>query len=78
MSHTTTLGLQTDLEHIEFARARYAAIVEAIRKDLEGTISPISKVALAGLLECAECGVRLAVHSAELLLNASTANLGSH
>lgn len=78
MSHTPVHGLKTELEHIEFARERYAAIAEAIEKDLVGTITPQTKLALTALMEYAKSGVNLAERSKEIIVSSNVSNSSSH
>ena len=78
MSHTPVRGLQTELEHIEFARERFAAIAETIEKDLIGTITPQTKLALTALMEYAKSGANLAERSKEMIVNSNASNSSSH
>ncbi len=78
MSHTLVMGLKTELEHIEFARERYANIAEEIRKDLVGTVTPQTKLALTALMEYAESGAKLAEHCKGIIVNSNASNSSSH
>ena len=78
MSHTEVKGLSTDLDHIEFARERYMKLAESIRQDLNDTIAPHTKIALTALMEYAESGARLAIHSKEIVMDSVSPPSSSH
>ena len=78
MSHTNVKGLRTDLDHIEFARERYAELAESIRQDLGGTIAPHTKIVLTTLMEYAQSGARLALHCKEIVMSSVSPQSSTH
>ncbi len=61
-----------------FAKEGYSSLAQAIRKDLAVTIAPLSKLALTGLLEQAESGIRITEEYIAIIRNDEASRLGSH
>lgn len=77
MSHTNTISINTELEHIEMAKARYEELVRSISADLVSAVTPSSKLALTLLLDHATAGVSMARNGKSQILS-SMASMGSH
>jgi hypothetical protein len=76
MSHTTSLGIEIELEHLQMIERGFSALVEELSKDLSTSVSPSSIVALSALKEIAESGVRTAKMANSQITTITSSNQG--
>jgi len=77
MSHTNTISINTELEHIEMAKVRYEELVRSISADLVSAVTPSSRLALTLLRDHAQAGLTMATNGKHHILS-SIASMGSH
>jgi hypothetical protein len=78
MSHTTALGMEVELEHLQMLHDHFAALLKEIEQDQATAVSPAVKVALGSLKEIATAGVNTARSSQEQIRVSSSASQASH
>jgi hypothetical protein len=78
MSHTATLGMEVELEHLKMLHNRFAALLTEIEQDQATAVSPAVKVALGSLKEIATAGINTARSSEEQIRASSSASQASH
>jgi hypothetical protein len=78
MSHTAVRTRQTELEHLEFARSRFAELAEELTQNVRSASSLDAKLVLQGLLEIARAGVAYASIAADELRADDAVHSSSH
>jgi hypothetical protein len=78
MSHTTRLGLETEMEHLGMIANQFNALDKEIQKDIDTAVSPEGSMALHVLREIAAAGSQAANAAQERMRTSLSANHSSH
>lgn len=76
MSHTKSLGIEIELQHLQMIERGFSTLLEELSKDLSTSVSSSSTVALMALKEIAESGVRTAKMASSQITLSSASNQG--